>query len=76
MQLRLQERAGLISDLKLQVPFPLHVCGVKLGKYVCDFVYREGGAEIVEDLKGFRTPLFKWKLKHFEAEYGKTVRIT
>lgn len=50
----------------------------KIGEYVADFVYCEcrRGAKciesqgVVEDVKGFRTPLYRWKKKHVEAQYG------
>ena len=28
---------------------------------------------VVEDVKGFKTPLYRWKKKHVEAQYGITV---
>ena len=58
-ELKLMERAGLISDLQLQVPFELiPVQKDERGKvierackYIADFVYRENGEEVVEDLR-------------------------
>lgn len=29
---------------------------------------------IVEDVKGFKTPLYKWKKRHVEMQYGITIR--
>lgn len=29
---------------------------------------------VVEDVKGFKTPLYRWKKKHVEAQYGITIR--
>ena len=74
--LTLLVRAGEISDLTLQPRFPLVVCGVTIGHYVADFEYRERGARIVEDVKGMKTPLYRWKKKHFEAQYGLLIRET
>lgn len=76
--LRLMERAGDIKDLKRQVRFPLNVEGKKIGAYVADFTYLDTTTkeEIVEDTKGFVTDLFKWKAKHFEAQYGKPIKVT
>lgn len=66
--LKLRERAGEISDLQRQVEFPLLVNGIQIGKYKCDFLYRENGGRVIEDVKGMRTPLFNWKAKHMAAQ--------
>ena len=70
--LRLLEKAGAICDLERQKRFALHVKTVKIGAYVADFVYLQRGdiEHTVEDFKGMTTPLYRWKKKHFEAEYG------
>lgn len=56
-----------------------------IGKYKADFRYRGRvricgeneitleWRQIVEDVKGFKTPLYRWKKKHVEAQYGITV---
>ena len=47
-----------------------------IGKYIADFIYystREPGL-IVEDVKGFKTPLYRWKKKHVEAQFGFVIR--
>lgn len=76
-ELRMLEKAGKIRRLELQPSYPLHapsgVGQVKVGKYVGDFAYWEREAFVIEDVKGIRTPLYKWKKKHFEAEYGVTI---
>lgn len=63
------QRAGLISDLKLQVPIPLEGrdgpllsdAGRTLS-YVADFTYKDAdGTIVVEDSKGYRTRTFKLK---------------
>lgn len=44
-----------------------------IGKYVADFKYYRLEAPtgwIVEDVKGFKTELYRWKKKHVEAQYG------
>jgi hypothetical protein len=28
---------------------------------------------VVEDVKGMRTPMYRWKKKHVEAQYGITI---
>ena len=76
--LRLLERSGDIKDLKRQVRYPLHVNGVKVGEYRGDFQYFDclTGQLTTEDTKGFVTDLFRWKAKHFAAEYGREIKVT
>ena len=84
MDLKLLEKAGHISGLKLQPSFLLTAADefgntFDIGHYVADFEYLdETGARVVEDVKGGRatqTPLFKWKREHFEAQYGIPVSL-
>jgi hypothetical protein len=77
VELVLDQRGGAISDLQLQQQFALHVvndAGVKVcvGRYIADFSYynTRSGKRVIEDAKGHRTALYKWKKKHVEAEYG------
>ena len=79
-ELKMLERAGEISGLRLQVPFELlpgeeGPDGIKLRplKYVADFVYLDkNGNQVVEDKKGFRTPEYKikkrlmWHILHIQ----------
>lgn len=71
-QLRLMQRAGLISNLREQVPFlliPAHRFDdgslERACRYVADFVYTDPhtGQTIVEDTKGYRTPDYIIKRK-------------
>lgn len=48
---------------------------VKVGTYVADFLYLRDDTPVVEDVKGFDTPLAKWKRKHCEQQYGITIRV-
>jgi hypothetical protein len=80
-ELRVLEKGGAIRDLRLQPEFTLcpwmtdHSDIVPLGKYRGDFAYEmPDGSVVVEDVKGFSTPLYRWKKKHVEAQYGITVR--
>ena len=89
-ELKLLERAGKIFRLRLQPRFRLCAWTTKtgdgrntiqeLGAYVADFAYcSTRGCDCpygctVEDSKGFRTPLYRWKKKHVEAQYGIQVR--
>lgn len=86
--LTLAVRAGHARNLTRQVRYALMVRrpdGVDqvIGHYVADYVYEElhGIADrvwvpIVEDCKGFRTPEYVWKKRHFEAQSGRTIRET
>lgn len=49
-----------------------------IGKYIADFKYYDErkGERVVEDFKGFDTPLAKWKRKHAERQYGISVLVT
>lgn len=77
-ELRLLEKAGEIcaGSLRCQASFPLSVTTsrgtvVRIGAYVADFDYVDRHDRVIEDVKGGdSTPLYKWKKKHFEAEYG------
>jgi hypothetical protein len=80
-ELKLLERAGEIQNLELQPRFELQASGgAPLGAYVADFRFYERRQhvnvfhEVVEDVKGFKTPLYRWKKKHVEAQYGITIR--
>lgn len=76
-ELKLLERAGEIFDLALQPRFTLQPAFKHGGKhyraidYVGDFSYREKDSPqlIVEDVKGFPTPVFRLKEKLFLFHY-------
>lgn len=87
-ELKLLEKAGEIHGLVLQPAFGLHATATdtrrtfQVGWYKADFEYCEcrRGAKcertrvVVEDVKGFKTPLYRWKKKHVEAQYRVTIR--
>ena len=70
-ELRLLERAKEISSLELQPAFPLHSAnGEAICKYIADFKYvNKDGLRVVEDKKGFKTPVYIIKKKWFLSEY-------
>lgn len=77
-----KQSAGLISDLKLQVKFPLvGANGPMLGEsgralyYKADFVYFEDGKRVVEDSKGKKTPDYLLKKSNLAAQ-GIEIRET
>ena len=74
--LKLLERAGEITELQLEVTYTIVVNNVKICSYRADFVYREHGFLIVEDCKGYRTPVYKLKKKLMKACYGIEIRET
>lgn len=75
-ELKLLEKAGKIYLLKLQPRFPLRVNDQLICTYVGDFQYEENARGVVEDCKGYRTPIFKLKAKLMKAIYGITILET
>lgn len=83
-ELSLLERAGRIKDLRKQVKYVLIPAQRdKTGKmleyeasYIADFVYWDFslGCEVVEDVKGVRTDIYKLKKKLMLWVHG--IRIT
>lgn len=71
--LKLLQQSGYISELSLQPKFDLIVNGVKIGFYKADFKYMEDGKEVIEDVKGMLTPVYKLKRKMIKAIYGITI---
>ena len=83
-QLRLMERAGLVSHLERQVRFVLvpperDIAGRKLRAvtYVADFVYLDKSLHRhVEDVKGVRTALYKLKKRLMWHVHGIEIEET
>lgn len=80
-ELKLLQRAGAISDLKMQVPFELIPAQRIDGKvveravnYIADFVYQRDGKEVVEDTKGFKTKDYILKRKLMLWVHGIRIR--
>ncbi|UIF90881.1 DUF1064 domain-containing protein [Cupriavidus sp. UYPR2.512] len=82
VELRHLERAGLIENLRCQVPFELLPGTTINGKtirpcfYVADFVYLEAGAEVIEDFKGFVTEGYRQKRHMMKVLRGIEIRET
>lgn len=78
------EEDGAIEDLRRQVRYELVPAFDVDGKhyrpvfYVSDFTYtdKETGKEIVEDVKGMRTDMYRLKSKLFAYRYGMNIRET
>lgn len=76
-ELKLMERAKVITDLKLQVPFILvdkNENGRAI-KYVADFTYYENGQYVVEDTKGYITDVFKIKKRLLKERYDIDIKL-
>lgn len=70
-------RAGVISDLKLQVKFPIIVDGALITTYIADFVYLDAnGDRVVEDVKGYATEVYALKRKLMKAILNITILET
>mgnify|MGYP001568290174 CR=1 FL=1 len=73
-ELKLMERAKVISNLELQVLFNLVVNGELICGYQADFCYDENGKQVVEDVKGFRTREYVIKRRLMKAVLGITIK--
>lgn len=69
-ELKMLEKAGTIRGLRRQVVFDLEANGTLVCRYVADFLYHHGESEIVEDVKGVRTDVYRLKKKLMKACYG------
>lgn len=82
-ELKLLERAGIITELTRQVKFVLIPAQYENGRcverecsYYADFTYREDGEFIVEDVKGKRTKEYIIKRKLMLKIYGYRIKET
>lgn len=80
--LKSMEEDGTIEDLRRQVRYELVPAFDVDGKhyrpvfYVADFAYVEDGKEVVEDVKGMATDVYRLKSKLFAQRYGKVIKET
>jgi len=78
-ELQLLAHQNLISDLRLQVPFVLAPSVVIGGRkkpairYIADFVYYDKGKQVIEDVKGVLTDVFRIK-RHLMMVQGNEIR--
>lgn len=75
-ELVILERVGTIRRLERGKDMPVVLGGVKVFSYRPDFIYFEDGARIVEDVKGFRTPVYRLKKRILAALYNIEIRET
>lgn len=75
-ELRLLLHAKKIDRLKFHPPYPIVVAGEHIATYYADFQYWDiaKGEEIIEDVKGIKTQVYKLKKKLVETIY--TIKIT
>ena len=80
-ELKCEETAGQITDLRRQRVFPLIVIGkdrlpTLIGRYTPDFVYFRGGRLEVVDAKSraTKTEAYQLRRKLFECLYGVPIR--
>ena len=84
-ELKMEQRAKLITDLQRQVPFVLipaqrdDVTGKVVErevKYIADFVYKENGKTVVEDVKSEATKTREYiiKRKLLLKEFGLRIK--
>lgn len=83
-ELKLLERAGVIKGLVLQPCFLLQEKfkykdkTERKIKYIADFKYLDTktGKVVVEDVKGYKTDVYKLKRKLFLKKYGEAYEFT
>jgi hypothetical protein len=73
-ELKLLAKSGEINNLTLQPEFDFKVNGRKIFTYIADFSYFVKDQEIVEDVKGVRTPVYRLKKKIIEAYHDIEIR--
>ena len=77
-QLKLMERAKEIQDLKVHQKYPL-IPKDEMGpeiRYVADFTYYENGHLVVEDVKGYKTQVYKLKRRLMFKEHNIKIKET
>lgn len=77
IELKLMQDMGVISGLELQKKYILqqkgkYPSGKKYSEiaYVADFVYQYNGEIVVEDVKGYKTDVYRMKKKMMAKVYG------
>ena len=62
-ELKIMVRAGIVKNLQVHERFAIIVGGKTVGQYEADFTYYENGKQVVEDVKGVKTDVYKLKKK-------------
>lgn len=80
VELQQLQAAGQIRKLRRQVRYELPVNDQVVARYVADFVYQRAVGdywdEVVEDVKGVETPMFRLKAKLMRAIHGIDIAVT
>ena len=83
LELKLMEKAKLISNLELQKRYELQPSytnnngkHIRAIYYIADFVYYDNKQKkyIIEDVKGYRNEVYKLKKKLFEYKYNLVIK--
>lgn len=75
-ELKLLERAGEITEIRVHPIFQIEIEGRPICKVILDFAFIDkNGSDIFQDVKGVSTALSKLKKKMVEAAYGIDVEI-
>lgn len=69
-ELVLLEQGKAIWDLKRQVRYKIELNGQKICDYVADFTYQTPSGSVVEDSKGYKTPIYRLKKKLMKALFN------
>jgi hypothetical protein len=76
-QLKLMEKAGEITGIKVHPKFPIMVNGEKICTYIADFEYwtkfknvSKCPERVIEDVKGVKTAVYQLKKKLMFACHG------
>lgn len=71
-ELKLMEKAGEILELQLEPSWSFVLNSVKICTYRADFKYFKApwGETVIEDVKGYKTPIYRLKKKMMKAFYG------
>jgi hypothetical protein len=77
LTLKLLEQLGEITNLELQPKYEFKLNNTKICTYRADFRYKDKGGEvIVEDVKGYKTSMYRLKARLMLAFHGITIKET
>ena len=74
--LKLMEKAGEITELELQPVYNFELYDRRIFTYKADFQYKLDGQVVLEDVKGYKTPVYNLKKKIIEAVYKISIQET
>jgi hypothetical protein len=73
-QLKLMVKGGYVKDLELQPSYPIFINKRRICTYKADFKYQfkqgDEWQEVIEDVKGMKTPTYRLKKKLMLAVHG------